>query len=90
MTANEAFKIVKKVLVPGEDILHECFDFGEFYGFGFINDKVDWYEAFVTVYKADGHTGIFNPIQNLDLLDTMKKIPIDEVLQGESKYIWKS
>ena len=50
MTASEAYKIVKNVLVPGEDILRECFDFGEFYGFGFINDEVDWYTAFITFY----------------------------------------
>ncbi len=81
MTASEAYKIVKKVLVPGEDILNECCDFGEFYGFGFINEEVDWSAAFRTVYKADGHTGIFNPAENLDLLDSMKKIPLDEVLK---------
>lgn len=88
MTANEAYQIIKKDLIPGDDILHECCDFGEFYGFGFTNDERDYYFGFRTVYKSDGHTDVFNPTENLDLLDTMKKIPIEEVLQGESKYVW--
>lgn len=87
MTAREAYEIVKKVLVPGEDILCECCDFGDFFGFGFINDEVDWSAAFRTVYKANGHTSIYNPAEDLDLLDSMKKIPLEEILQGESKYI---
>ena len=88
MTANEAYHIIKKDLVPGEDILCECFDFGEFYGFGFIDDERDCYYALRTVYKSDGHTDMFNPITQPYSEDTLKKIPIEEVLQGESKYVW--
>lgn len=80
MTVKEAYEIVKKVLVPDETILIACRDFGKFYGFGFINDKVDWFSAYRTVYKSDGHTDMFNPIEDFDLLDSSKKIPVDEVL----------
>ena len=89
MTAHEAYQIIKKELKPGDDyILHACFDFGEFYGFGFVNDERDYFFVFDTVYKSDGHTGTFNPITQPYSEDTLKKIPIEEVLQGESKYVW--
>lgn len=88
MTAHEAYQIIKKNLAPGDDILHECCDFGEFYGFGFTNNERDYYFALLTVDKSNGHTSALSPIEILALIDTMKKIPIDEVLQGESKYVW--
>lgn len=66
--------------LPEERIMVDCIDFGDFFGFTFVEKEGEHCSAFRTVNKSTGETGIFNPIQNLKLLDTCIKIPLDEVL----------
>ncbi len=83
MTVKEAYRIAKNVTFPDATILADCLDFGEFFGFGFINEEVDWYPAFNTVNKSTGETGVFNPWndpKSEELMDNAVDIPLEEVL----------
>lgn len=80
MTAKEAHRIVRKVCLPDERITVACVDFGEFFGFTFIDKEGDWCSAFRIVNKSTGETGIFNPTQDIELFRKGKDIPLEEVL----------
>ncbi len=86
MTIKEAFiKAKRSPYYDPKKVPHlvSCVDFGEFWGFGFSPITLEeggicyGYHA---VPKTGGEAYVFNPTQNLDLLDTAKEIPLDEVL----------
>lgn len=94
MTIRKAFEAVKSkfYIDEGELYLVSCLDFGDFWGFGFSlvpREKCGVCYGYDIVLKADGKISVFNPWNDKDGINLMNnaiKIPIDEVLQGESKY----
>ena len=87
MTIKEAYEKAKNsFFYDANEIpyLVSCIDFGEFWGFGFSPEMLEdggICYGYFAVPKVNGEVFVFNPTQNLSLLDKAVKIPIDEVLK---------
>ena len=77
MTAQEAYKKAKEEALDFP--LLWCLDIGDGYAFFFSPEPIPPGLPIVTVDKISGNIGFLTipPLENLDLLDKGKEIPID-------------
>jgi len=84
MTLHEAFVKAKSVAErEGRTLLVSCGDFGDFWGFVFMENDFRFDEpsggsAYTTVDKKTGEIGFFVPTMDLDLFSKSKSIPVEQ------------
>jgi hypothetical protein len=82
ITLHEAYlKAKSEGAKDGLTRLSSCRDYGEFWGFNFVEPiQKEWDSGFAdtTINKKTGELSYFNPIMDFDLWDNAIPIPIDQ------------
>ena len=78
MMVQDAYKKVKQL--PGKNVLIECLDFGNVWGFAFAETSADedFGGAYDLVDKNTGELSMFNPPDDFERYNSAKIIPIEQ------------